>query len=83
LLEQNDSYLLRLSALKIDVHCKFKLVDIDFFELFDIILFIKNKHGLLVFNQIDYQERNGTVRIANKNRIADNSCRSFSLFLVK
>jgi hypothetical protein len=68
--------LFALCSLKIRVHRKFKLIHKNLFERLDIRLLIKDEHRLLVFERIDSPERNRTIVIIQKNRVADDTSRA-------
>ena len=50
-------------SLKIRLHCKQELLDKDFLESSDVILFIKHKHSLLIVDGINGSERNRAIAI--------------------
>ena len=58
-----DSFRQRVFSLKIRLHSKQELLDKDFLESSDVILFIKHEHSLLVVYGVNGSERNRAIAI--------------------
>ena len=50
-------------SLKIRLHCKQELLDKDFLESSDVILFVEHEHSLLVVYGVNGSERNRAIAI--------------------
>ena len=50
-------------SLKIRLHSKQELLDKDFLESSDVILFIKHEHSLLIVDGVNGSERNRAIAI--------------------
>ena len=50
-------------SLKIRLHCKQELLDKDFLESSDVILFVEHEHSLLIVDGVNGSERNRAITI--------------------
>ena len=55
--------LTRKLPLKIRLHCKQELLDKDFLESSDVILFVEHEHSLLIVDGVNGSERNRAIAI--------------------
>ena len=58
-----DSFSQRVFSLKIRLHSKQELLDKDFLESSDVILFVEYEHSLLVVDGVNGSERNRAIAI--------------------
>ena len=63
--------------LEIRFYRKQELVDEDFLECGDVVLFVEHKHGFLVVDGVDRAEGYGAIAVGNKDGIACYACRPF------
>ena len=58
-----DSFRQRVFSLKIRLHSKQELLDKDFLESSDVILFVEHEHSLLIVDGVNGSERNRAIAI--------------------
>ena len=58
-----DSFRQRVFSLKIRLHSKQELLDEDFLESSDVILFVEHEHSLLIVDGVNGSERNRAIAI--------------------
>lgn len=63
-----------IRELKIRFHGKTKLVNENLLEGRNVVLFVKQKHGLFVIYAVHRAERDGAMVFGNKDGVARNSC---------